>query len=100
MSELRSSIYRFIATATQLVNQNRGETTYEAAAELHDATVDAILDTLLQALPEEETIDRLDELNKHLDSRNQQHWHSYNLGYIDCLIEVKHILNEARESHE
>jgi len=95
MSKLRSSIYRFIATATLLVNQNRGKTTYEAADELHDATVDSILNAFLQALPEEK---RIYNIKTQVTPKGETKY--LETGWNECLTEIKDILNEARKNEQ
>lgn len=38
------------------------------------------------------TIEELDEANKQLDSRTQQYWHAYNVGYITALQKAEDAL--------
>lgn len=41
-------------------------------------------------------IEKLDEMNEHLDSRSKEYWHAYNVGYLAALEKIEDII-EGKE---
>lgn len=43
------------------------------------------------------TIEELDKMNEHLDSRQQQYWHAYNVGFLAALQKVEDAIEGKTE---